>query len=62
MTEEKHHYPRGCSDKEKALLRLLSSEGKGLGTCWSSNQRLLILGNTRNDLGSFKKVFSKIRC
>ncbi|CAF1746427.1 unnamed protein product [Brassica oleracea var. botrytis] len=39
--------PRSCSGKDKALLRLLSSEGNVLGSCWSSNQRLLNCGNTR---------------
>ncbi|CAN6860248.1 unnamed protein product [Brassica oleracea] len=39
--------PRSCSGKDKALLRLLSSEGNVLGSCWSSNQRLLNCGNTK---------------
>ncbi|KAF3492591.1 hypothetical protein DY000_02055608 [Brassica cretica] len=43
-TEEKHHYPRSCSGKEKALLRLLPARERGLEVLGAQIKGCLVLG------------------
>ncbi|KAF3575168.1 hypothetical protein F2Q69_00061367 [Brassica cretica] len=43
-SEEKHHYPRSCSGKEKALLRLLPARERGLEVLGAQIKGCLVLG------------------
>ncbi|CAN6896853.1 unnamed protein product [Brassica oleracea] len=42
--EEKHHYSRSCSGKEKALLRLLPARERGLEVLGAQIKGCLVLG------------------